>query len=164
SIAERGAEAVGVDVSPELVELASRYGKVHLADVPPFDFMGDDAVDGVVLVLVLEHIRDEEHVFAEAARVTRPGGVLAIVINHPVWTAPGSTPIQDSTGEILWRPGEYLSTGWSDEPAGGATIRFHHPTMSRLLTSAASAACALEHAVEVGVTAAHNARTPDLRS
>src|SRR5690606_21433074 len=86
----------------------------------PFDFMGDDAVDGVVLVLVLEHIRDEEHVFAEAARVTRPGGVLAIAINHPVWTAPGSTPIQDSTGEITWRPAAHFSTG----RAGG---RRHHP-------------------------------------
>lgn len=163
AITERGAEATGVDVSPELVELASRYGKVHLADVPPFDFLGSDSVDGVVLVLVLEHIRDEEDVFTEAARVTRPGGVLALVINHPIWTAPGSTPIQDTTGEILWRPGEYFSTGWSDEPAGEGTIRFHHRTISRLLNSAASAGWMLEEMVEEGVTDAQIERTPGLR-
>ena len=162
-IADLGAEAVGVDVSPELVELASRFGKVHLADVPPFDFIGPDEVDGVVLVLVLEHIRDEEHVFAEAARVTRPGGVLALVINHPIWTAPGSTPIQDTTGEILWRPGKYFSTGWSDEPAGEATIRFHHRTMSRLLNSAAACGWMLGEMVEEGVTEAQIQRLPTLR-
>src|SRR5690606_8028911 len=126
-------------------------------------FLGSDSVDGVVLVLVLEHIRDEEHVLAEAARVTRPGGVLALVINHPIWTAPGSTPIQDTTGEILWRPGEYFSTGWSDEPAGEGTIRFHHRTISRLLNSAASAGWMLEEMVEEGVTDAQIERTPGLR-
>ncbi|MFO7294365.1 MAG: hypothetical protein C0P76_014905, partial [Acidimicrobiia bacterium] len=52
---------------------------------------------------------------------------------------------------------------WSDEPAGGATIRFHHRTMSRLLNSAAAAGWALEELVEEGVTAAQIARTPALR-
>jgi SAM-dependent methyltransferase len=116
----------------------------------------------VAVVLVLEHIRDEEEVMAEAARVTRPGGVLALVINHPVWTAPGSTPILDEAEEMLWRPGEYFSVGWSDEPAGERTVRFHHRTMSRLLNSAATAGWVLEHMVEEGVTAAQIARTPGL--
>lgn len=161
-ITRRGAQAVGVDVSAELLEQASRYGTVHQADVPPLDFLADDSVDGVVMVLVLEHIRDEEAMFAEAARVTRPGGILALVINHPVWTAPGSTPIEDADMETLWRPGEYFSVGWTDEPAGEGTVRFHHRPMSRLLTSAAEAGWTLERMVEEGVSEAQVERIPTL--
>ena len=163
AIVEAGAAAIGVDIAPELVERAARYGPVHVADVPPLDFLEDDSVDGVVMVLVLEHIRDEEQMFAEAARVTRPDGPLALVINHPVWTAPGSSPISDEgDGEILWRPGEYFSVGWSDAPAGADTVRFHHRTLGRLLTSAAAAGWRLETMTESGVTADQVARIPTL--
>jgi SAM-dependent methyltransferase len=162
AIQARGAEAVGVDVAPVLLERAAAYGTVHQARVPPLDFLADDSVDGVVVVLVLEHLEDEAAVFAEAARVTRPGGTLALVVNHPVWTAPRSTPIIDDTGEILWRTGEYFSHGWSDEPAGEGEVRFHHRTMAQLLTSAADAGWHLERMVEAGVTPAQVARTPGL--
>lgn len=162
AIRQVGGRPIGVDVSPELLERAEAHGEVHQADVPPLDFMSADRVDGVVLVLVLEHIADEAGVFAEAARVTRPGGVLALVINHPFWTAPQSTPIVDDTGEILWRPGEYFSSGWSDEPAGDRTVRFHHRTMGRLLNAAAAAGWQLERMTEEGVTTAQVVRTPGL--
>jgi SAM-dependent methyltransferase len=161
AIGEQDATAIGVDVSAELVALAARYGEVHRAEVPPFP-LETDTVDGVVMVLVLEHLRDEEAVFVEAARVVRPGGVMALVINHPVWTAPGSTPILDEGGEILWRPGEYFSVGWSDEPAGERTVRFHHRTMARLLNAAADGGWRLERMVEEGVAPAQVERTPGL--
>lgn len=160
AIAERGGVPVGVDVSVSLVERASRFGQAHVAAVPPIGFLDEDSVDGVVVILVLEHIADEAAVFAEAARVTRAGGVLALVINHPTWTAPGSTPILDQTGEILWRPGEYFSHGWSDEPAGDGTVRFHHRSMSQLLNAAADVGWRLERMIEEGVTAAQIGRIP----
>lgn len=162
AIIECGATAIGTDISPSLVAMASRFGETHVARVPPLAFLEDDAVDGVVIVLVLEHIADEAAVFAEAARVTRPGGVLALVINHPTWTAPGSTPILDDTGEILWRTGEYFSHGWSDEPAGEGTVRFHHRTMSQLLNSASEAGWRLDRVVEEGVTPEQVAHIPAL--
>lgn len=162
TISRLGAEAVGVDVSAELLEKAVRYGTVHHADVPPLDFLDDDWVDGVICVLVLEHIRDEEEMLREAARVSRRGGVLSLVINHPVWTAPGSTPISDDTGETLWRPGEYFSLGWSDEPAGEGTVRFHHRPLARLLTAAADAGWILERMVEEGVSPRQIERLPTL--
>ncbi|HJR90939.1 MAG TPA: class I SAM-dependent methyltransferase [Acidimicrobiia bacterium] len=161
-ISARGGRPIGVDVSSELLARAAAYGPVHQAAVPPIPFLADAAVDGVVVVLVLEHIEDEQAVLAEAARVTRPGGVLALIINHPVWTAPRSTPIIDDTGEILWRPGEYFSHGWSDEPAGEGTVRFHHRTMARLLTSAAEAGWHLERMTEEGVTPAQISQAPGL--
>lgn len=157
----KGASAVGVDVSRDLLERAAAFGETQRAEVPPIP-VESDSVDGVAIVLTLEHIRDEEGALAEAARVTRPGGVLALVINHPIWTAPHSTPIVDEGGEMLWRPGEYFSVGWSDEPAGERTVRFHHRTMSRLLNAASHAGWNLRRVVEEGITPAQVARTPGL--
>ena len=162
AIAARGAIPVGVDVAASLLDKASRFGQVHRAEIPPLSFLDDNSVDGVVVVLVLEHLEDEVSLFAEAARVTRSGGAMALVINHPVWTAPKSTPIVDDTDEILWRPGEYFSHGWSDEPAGDGSVRFHHRTMAQLLTSAADARWQLRRMIEEGVTPAQVARIPGL--
>lgn len=162
ALAERGARAIGVDVSPGLLERASRYGEVHRATVPPLSFLEDDSVDGVLVVLVLEHLRDERPVFEESARVTRRGGVLALVINHPYWTAPGSTPILDEDGEILWRPGEYFGRGHSDEPAGDGTVRFHHRSMADLFNAAADVGWRTERVVEHGVSPAQKERIPAL--
>jgi SAM-dependent methyltransferase len=156
-----GSVAVGVDVAPDLLERAAAFGEIHQAEVPSIP-LDSDSVDGVAIVLTLEHIRDEEEVLAEAARVVRPGGVLAVVINHPIWTAPRSTPIIDEDAEMLWRPGEYFSAGWSDEPAGERTVRFHHRTLSRLLNSASHAGWNLRRVVEEGITPAQIARTPGL--
>ncbi len=77
-----------------------------------------DTLDGAYCVLTLEHVPDHATLFSELARVVRRGGVAALVINHPVWTAPGSTPVTDVDGEVLWRPGEYFSRGSSEVPAG----------------------------------------------
>ncbi|MGH8911189.1 MAG: methyltransferase domain-containing protein [Acidimicrobiia bacterium] len=162
AIASRGAIPVGVDVAASLLEKASSFGQVHQAEIPPLDFLDDDSVDGVVVVLVLEHLEEEQSMFAEAARVTRSGGVMALVINHPIWTAPKSTPILDDTEEILWRPGEYFSHGWSDEPAGERTVRFHHRSMAQLVNSAAEAGWSLKRMVEIGLSEAQIERTPGL--
>lgn len=158
----RGARAIGVDISLELLTKAARHGDVVRAEVPPLGFLADDSVDGVVMVLVLEHLRDEEQVFGEAARVTRGGGAMALVVNHPIWTAPGSTPIREPDGEVLWRPGEYLSAGWSDEPAGGQIVRFFHRPLARLVNSAADAGWSLQRMTEEGVSSAQIVRTPEL--
>jgi SAM-dependent methyltransferase len=108
----------------------------------------DDIYDGVYSVLTLEHVSDHRAVFAETARVTKPGGVFAIVINHPVWTAPDSTPISDADGEVLWRPGGYFTGGSSQVPAGDSTVTFHHRSMADLLNAAADAGWHLEHMIE----------------
>ena len=99
---------------------------------PTLGFLRSGAYHGAYCVLVLEHIPDHEAFFAATARVVRPGGALALVTNHPSWTAPGSTPITDTDGEILWRPGDYFSAGHSVEPAGDGTVVFHHRSMGSI--------------------------------
>lgn len=143
-VAETGATVHGLDINPDL---ARHAGHAVVADICGIPFK-DDAYDGVYSVLTLEHVADHQPFFAEAARVTKPGGVLAVVLNHPVWTAPDSTPISDVDGEVLWRPGDYFSNGSSEVPAGESTVVFHHHSMADLLNAASDAGWSLEHMIE----------------
>ena len=144
ALAERGVVTVGIDLNERL---ASEAGVAVVGELPQIPFAAE-AFDGVYSVLTLEHVADQETLFAEALRVTQAGGTLAIVVNHPVWTAPGSTPITDTDGEVLWRPGEYFATGTSEIPADNGTITFYHRSTSDLLNAAATAGWALRHMIE----------------
>lgn len=144
SLAARGARAHGVDVS---YDLARKAGDAVVAALPSLPFRSG-AYDGVYAVLSLEHIEDHHEVFVEAARVVVRAGSMAIVMNHPYWTAPGSTPITDSDGEVLWRPGGYFTDDSSAVPMGDREVRFHHRSMAALLQAAAMAGWSLEHVTE----------------
>ena len=97
-------------------------------------------MDGAYCVLVIEHLSDASSFFSSVARSVKPDGSLSLVMNHPVWTAPDSTPMTDTDGEVLWRPGAYFSNGSTDEHAEGErTVTFHHRTISELVNSAADA-------------------------
>ena len=138
----------GVDRSLDLVGVATQRGRAVVADVGRLPF-ATGAWDAAYAVLVLEHIADPAPLFAEAARVVAPGGSLAVVVNHPVYTAPGSGPFVDPVdGEVLWRWGAYLERGASTEPAGDGSIVFHHRPLGDLLTMAASAGWQLERLLE----------------
>jgi len=150
AITESGGRGVGVDASLRLAAVARRSAPVALGALPEIGFLRDGSVDGVVVVLVLEHLADHRRLFAEAARVSRPGGVLALVVNHPLITAPSSAPVLDDDGEILWRWGRYLGSGYTEEQAGDLVIRFHHRTLSALLGGAADAGWCLETIREAG--------------
>ena len=145
AVADGGALVHGLDLSEELAVRARSAVVARLPGIP----MRDASYDGVYSVLTLEHLEDHATFFAETARVTRADGVLAIVVNHPVWTAPDSTPITDSDGEVLWRPGSYFSTGHSEVPAGGETVIFHHRSLSDLLNTAAIAGWSLQRMIEL---------------
>lgn len=145
ALEEHGAGGYGVEINQRL---AIRSGPRSMVAELPSIPIRDHSVDGVYAVLVLEHLAKHEAFFTEAARVTRPRGVFALVANHPIWTAPDSTPITDTDGEVLWRPGEYFSDGPSEVKAGERTVTFHHRTMGALLNAAASAGWSLEHMIE----------------
>ncbi len=150
-VAAKGVRVVGVDINVELARTASGRHPVFLKRLPDLACVRDEAVDGAYAVLALEHFEDSGCFFSETARVTRAGGSLAIIINHPVYTAPQSGPVIDQTdGELLWRFGRYLSPGRSFELAGHQTIEFRHRPIGTLLTQAASAGWSLEVALERG--------------
>lgn len=148
AIAEVSATVHGVEINTQLGRLSAQIGPTVIGELPDLAFIKDDSYDGALCVLVLEHVQDHRRLFQEVARVVRPGGLFALVMNHPMWTAPGSTPISDSDGETLWRPGAYFSSGSTDEPAGESRVVFHHRTMAELLSSTAAAGWSLEQMVE----------------
>lgn len=145
TVTHSGAHVLGLDINTALVR---RAGKAVVADLLSMPIR-NDWFDGVYAVLALEHVDDHGSFFEEAARVTKPGGTLAVVINHPIWTAPGSTPISDTDGEVLWRPGQYFSRGSSESPAGESkAITFHHRTTADLLSAAAESGWDLQRMFE----------------
>ena len=84
---ERGYEVVSADVSePAVAVLEARVrGEVVLADLTNLPFP-DRAFGAVVAGEVLEHIGDDHAALSEAARVLRPGGVVALSVPaHPAW-------------------------------------------------------------------------------
>jgi SAM-dependent methyltransferase len=144
TMSQLGASVIGVDLSESLLTGLELVVVARLPEVP----LADSSVDGVFSALTLEHLADHVRFFTEAARVTRPAGVLALVVNHPTWTAPDATPISDLYGEVLWRPGEYFSDGSTEMPAGEGTVVFHHRSMASLLNAASGAGWSLEKLVE----------------
>jgi ArsR family transcriptional regulator len=85
-LAPRAAAALGVDASRAMLALArarlARPGLTHcavrLADMYRLP-LPDEGFDLVVLQMVLHHAEDPAAAIAEAARVLRPGGRLAVV-------------------------------------------------------------------------------------
>ena len=162
AIKSAGARVVGCDLSLLLLARAVRYGPVVRCALPSLKWIKPGSFDGAYVGLVLEHLRDERAFFLSAARAVRSGGVLAMVINHPIWTAPESSPIEDAGGEILWRPGTYFGRGFSREPAGNDKVTFYHRTMAELLTAAAAAGWDLRRMEERGLSSEQVKRVPDL--
>jgi SAM-dependent methyltransferase len=84
----RGAEVVGVDASPKMVELARRRlgptVNVHHADlIRPLTFLDSESFDIVLSPLTMNYIKDWQPVFREFYRVLRPGGYFIFSVTHP---------------------------------------------------------------------------------
>lgn len=88
SVGAAGA-VVGVDVTPEMLAEATRLGRravaaLVLADVRRLP-LADRSVDAVLAAGLLPHVNGPAGGLAELARVTRPGGRLALF--HPIGRA-----------------------------------------------------------------------------
>ena len=103
-LAERGHRVIGVDSSPDMLELAR--AKVPAAEFRTGDLqrlpVADAAAGLVVCALALTHVPALGPVFAEFARVLRPGGHLVISDIHPERVLRGAIPTVRGPGG---RPG-----------------------------------------------------------
>ncbi|MEN5073264.1 class I SAM-dependent methyltransferase [Isoptericola cucumis] len=79
-LVEQGHEVLAFDTSRDMLEIArakvpgARFAEADLHDLP----VPDASADLVVVTLALSHVRDLGPVFAEVARVLRPGGHLVV--------------------------------------------------------------------------------------
>jgi SAM-dependent methyltransferase len=85
-LAERGLTAIdGVDLTPEMLARAGErgvYRSLAEADVAASG-LATDAYDLVVTSLVDEHLADLRPLYAEAARIAKPGAPYVLVGYHP---------------------------------------------------------------------------------
>ncbi len=107
-LADRGHRVVGVDNSPDMLARARprvpdaefRTGDLHRLPV------ADGAADLVVCALALTHVPELPPVFAEFARVLRPGGHLVVSDVHPERVRRGAVPTLRGPGG---RPGRLVA-------------------------------------------------------
>ena len=92
-LAARGHRVIGVDATPEMLEVARRA--VPAADLRVGDLrrlpVADGAVDVAVCALALTHVERLDEPIAELRRVVRPGGRVILSDHHPTLTAIGGT-------------------------------------------------------------------------
>jgi SAM-dependent methyltransferase len=101
---DRGAGPIdGVDVTPEMLELAARRGVFRALLQADATATGLDAgaYDLVTTSLVDEHLSDLRPLYAEAARLLVPGGTYVLVGFHPHFIMASGMPthFDDATGE-----------------------------------------------------------------
>jgi SAM-dependent methyltransferase len=105
----RGAEVVGFDQSPRMVEISRARAaqgdfRVHdLAD--PIAWLPDASVDLVLFALAVEYVNDRVAALRELRRVLRPGGALVLSRLHPTgdWLRNGGSYFDVRVIHETWR-------------------------------------------------------------
>lgn len=161
-----GSHVVGVDPThAQIVEAARRGGgpRYAMAGAQALPF-AEASFDAAIACLVFEHIDDVDGAIAEVARVVRPGGRFALLLNHPLIQTPDSGWIDDQMldpPEQYWRIGEYLvETATIEQVERGVFIRFVHRPLSRYVNVLADNGLVLEQMVEPAPPPGFLARAP----
>lgn len=118
TLARLGWSVVGVDVSADQLRLARQRAEAAGAELVQADAaelpFADGSFDAVVSLVTHTDFEDATAVFAEAARVLRPGGRLVYVGVHPCFVAP---TVERRTDEPhLLHPGYRRRGWWHDAP------------------------------------------------
>jgi 2-polyprenyl-3-methyl-5-hydroxy-6-metoxy-1,4-benzoquinol methylase len=83
------ARAMGIDVSPEMIEIAKQRNQGHpeyrfvTADITTF--RPGETVDVVLFFDVIEHVADTKAALASLHELLTPGGHLVITMANPLW-------------------------------------------------------------------------------
>jgi SAM-dependent methyltransferase len=155
---ERGArKVVGIDASPKMIEIAGRETvptmSLHVANMSqPLDFLATGSFDLVFSSLVVHYIEDIGALFAEIARLLRPGGWLVFSTHHP-------------QADCRHHPGDYFKTvfvsenwrGFGDEPV---TVSFYRRPLSAITEALANATFVIERLTEAQPTADYRRADP----
>ena len=109
----RGAQVVGFDQSPRMVEICrarAAQGEFRVHDLgDPIGWLPDGCVDLALCALAIEYVDDRVGALSELRRVLRPGGALVLSRQHPTgdWLRHGGSYFDVRTVEETW------SKGWT---------------------------------------------------
>lgn len=153
ALAKMGAVAVGVDYSAAQLAYARKYVATRgaenasfvEADVTDLSRFDDASFDLGVSIHVLEYVEDAARALAEAARVLKPGGVLAIAAKHPFGAhVEGPPPLH------VWNSYWTTYADWPWDGKGGSAPRLRHylRTMSEWFDLLTAAGFTVERLVE----------------
>lgn len=166
AFANNGARVMASDISVELIEKAKAHKEIkseghnnqkinedsnidskikiknsieyHVASADNLNFIADESVDVVTIILALQNIENLQGTFNECARVLKTGGRMVFVINHPTFRIPKRSDwgwdemsdmqfrrldayMSDSKVEIDMTPGE------TNSGKKVKTVSFHRP-------------------------------------
>lgn len=112
-IAEKVSETVGLDISPELIEIAQNTNdkisnkKISLKYlVAPAEntTLPNNFYDKAVMVLALQNIKNLDQTILEMSRVLKKNGQIYLVLNHPTFRIAGHSSWQfDEKQNIQYR-------------------------------------------------------------
>lgn len=96
-LAEKGYRVTGIDISNELIKIASdtAKGRVYpidpvfgVADSHDIQLISDTSIDICICILALQNIKLLDETYKEVARILRDEGKFIFVINHPSFRIP----------------------------------------------------------------------------
>lgn len=151
-MAQRGATVHGVDVTPEMLDLARRRCaglavELTLGDLTkPLHWLSDRSFDRVLCALALDYVEPLDRVFREFHRVTRPGGALVFSMSHPMrdWMD------ERTHGSRSYYAPNRFGMHWSGFGGPRPYVECYRRPLAAILNPLAAAGWSLESIVEPG--------------
>lgn len=142
-LTDRGARAVGFDLSMEQLRLAGPGAPLVRADAESLPFR-DGAFDLACSAYgALPFVADSARVMREVARVLKPGGLFVFSVTHPFrWCFP------DSDDALTVATSYFDRTPYVEQEDGVATYVEHHRTLGDRLREAVAAGLAVLDVLE----------------
>jgi ubiquinone/menaquinone biosynthesis C-methylase UbiE len=159
ALAAKGARVTGVDIAPELIEIAKKHAshteEFLVSSADGLDKLRAGTFDAAVCVLAIQNIEKMGQAFKEASRVLKPGGRFVVVLNHPAFRIPGKSSwgFDEKTGVQYRRIDGYIGESRAEidmHPGAGGkkevTHSFHRSLQaySKSLASAGFAIARIE--------------------
>lgn len=136
--AHAGANVVASDISKKLIETAKKDLKekvsFYITAAHRAQFLKDNSVDTIVIVLAIQNIENVNDVLIECNRVLKNNGRIVLVLNHPAFRVPQGSDWYFQDGIQSRIVSKYLSEskviidmtpGEKDTKKKISTITFH---------------------------------------